>query len=156
MGRTAEIGNMAMKESIIRTKSYAFAVRIVRLFQWLSDTKKEYVLSKQLLRCGTSIGANVEEAGGAVSEKEFAAKIQIAFKEALETRFWLQLLHDTDYLDSAAFDSLYADCDELVRILSSITKSLREKYPSAHESFDPDAYGTPSPPPHSSFLIPHS
>lgn len=153
MERTAEIGNMAMKESIIRTKSYAFAVRIVRLFQWLSETKKEYVLSKQLLRCGTSIGANVEESSGAVSEKEFAAKIQIAFKEALETRFWLQLLHDTDSLETSTFDSLYADCDELVRILSSITKSLREKYTSAHESFDPDAYGDPSNTP---FSTPHS
>ena len=147
-----------MKESIIRTKSYTFAVRIVRLFQWLSDTKKEYVLSKQLLRCGTSIGANVEESGGAVSEKEkeFAATVQIAFKEATETRFWLRLLRDTDYLDSAAFDSLYADCDELVRILSSITKSLREKYSSVHESFDPETYCHQLLTPNSSLLTPNS
>jgi len=129
-----------MKDSIIKTKSFAFAVRIVRLFQWLCQTKNEYILSKQLLRCGTSIGANVEESTGSYSEKEFASKVQIAFKEALETRFWLRLLHDTDYIDTSVFESMYGDCDELVRILSSISKSLREKYPSVHESLDPDDF----------------
>ncbi len=135
-----------MRETPIKTKSYAFAVRIVKLFQWLSKEKNEFVLSKQILRCGTSVGANVEEAGGAYSEKDFSSKIQIAFKEALETRYWLRLLHDTDYIETPAFDSMYADCDELVRILSATTKTLREKTSSVQESpdFDPDTlYSTP-------------
>jgi len=129
-----------MKESVIRTKSYAFAVRIVRLHQALCATKNEYILSKKILRCGTSISANVEEASGAYSEREFSAKIQIAFKESLETGFWLRLLHDTDYIDTPAFESMRADNDELIRILSSITKTLREKYATVHELFDPDVY----------------
>ncbi len=127
-----------MKESIIRNKSYEFAVKIVRLVHTLCDSKREFVLSKQLLRCGTSIGANVEESIGSISEKEFTAKLQIAFKEALETRFWLRLLHDTDYIESPVFHSIYADCDELIRILSSITKSMREKGIYVHEKSDED------------------
>jgi len=114
---------------------------MVRLFQWLCKEKNEFVLSKQILRCGTSIGANVEEASGAYSEKDFSSKVQIAFKESLETRYWLRLLHDTDYIETPAFESMYADCDELVRLLSSTTKTLREKANSVHESpdFDPDS-----------------
>ena len=127
-----------MKDTPVKTKSYAFSVRIVRLFQWLCKEKSEYILSKQILRCGTSIGANVEEAGGSYSEKEFAAKIQIAFKEALETRYWLRLLHDTDYIGTPDFESLYADCEELFRILTAITKTLREKASAVHESADLD------------------
>ena len=127
-----------MRETPVKLKSYAFAVRIVRLFQWLCKNRNEYVLSKQILKCGTSIGANVEEAGGSYSEKEFASKIQIGYKEALETRYWLRLLHDTDYIETAAFDSLQADCEELIRLLSSITKTLREKNGCLHESFDFD------------------
>lgn len=137
-----------MKETPVKTKSYAFAIRIVKLFQWLRAKKNEQVLSKQILRCGTSIGANVEEAGGAYSERDFYAKIQIAFKEALETRYWLRLLRDTDYIEPKAFDSLYDDCDELIRILSSITKTLREKNAEVKEppDFDPDAlYSSPAP-----------
>ena len=136
-----------MRETPIKTKSYAFAVRIVRLFQWLCKEKNEFVLSKKILRCGTSVGANVEEAGGAYSEKDFSSKIQIAFKEALETRYWLRLLHDTDFIDATSFGSMYADCDELVRLLSATTKTLREKAGSVHESpdFDPNAlYLTPN------------
>lgn len=136
-----------MRETPIKTKSYAFAVRIVKFFQWLCKEKNEFVLSKQILRCGTSIGANVEEAGGAYSEKDFSAKIQIAFKESLETRYWLRLLHDSDYIETPAFESLYAECDELVRILSATTKTLREKANSVHEApaFDPDSmYSTPN------------
>jgi four helix bundle protein len=135
-----------MRQTPIKIKSYAFAVRIVRLFQWLCKERNESILSKQILRCGTSIGANVEEASGAYSEKEFASKVQIAFKESLETRYWLRLLHDTDYIDGSAFQSLYADCDELVRILSATTKTLREKSNSVCEQsdFDPDSlYSTP-------------
>ena len=146
-----------MKESVIKTKSYAFAVRVVRLVQWLCSEKKEYILSKQILRSGTSIGANVEEASGAYSEKDFAAKIQIAFKESLETRYWLRLLHDTNYIATPSFESIYADSDELVRILSAITKSLREKYTSVHESFDiDDLYSAEPPPLNPQFLTPNS
>ncbi|OQA28106.1 MAG: hypothetical protein BWY57_03548 [Betaproteobacteria bacterium ADurb.Bin341] len=137
-----------MKDTPIKTKSYAFAIRIVRLFQWLCKERNEYILSKQILRCGTSIGANVEEASGAYSGKDFAAKIQIAFKEALETRYWLRLLHDTDYIQTSAFESLNNDCEELVRILSATTKTLREKACSVQETpdFDPDSlYASPTP-----------
>lgn len=123
-----------MKESIIRNKSYEFAVKIVRLVQALCDSKREFVLSKQLLRSGTSIGANVEESAGSISEKEFTAKLQIAFKEALETRFWLRLLHDTGFIDSPIFQSMYTDCDELIRLLASITKTMREKGAYVHEN----------------------
>jgi len=85
-------------DNIIQIKSYAFAVRIVKAYQFLSNDKKEFVLSKQLLRCGTSIGANVEEAIGGQSDKDFFAKLSIAYKEARETHYWIRLLKDTDYL----------------------------------------------------------
>jgi len=136
-----------MKETPVKTKSYAFAIRIVRLFKWLCSEHNEHVLSKQVLRCGTAIGANVEEASGAYSEKEFLSKIQIAFKEALETCYWLRLLHDTNFIDNAAFESMYADGDELVRILSSITKTIRERNGCVHEPPDKDPfflYATPN------------
>ncbi len=116
-----------MQESVNQKKSYAFALRIIKLFQWLTENKKELVLSKQLLRCGTSIGANIEEAAGSYSEKEFASKMQIAFKEALETRYWLTLLHDSSIIDGPGFISLFEDCEELIRLLSATTKTLREK-----------------------------
>jgi len=135
-----------MKESPVKTKSFAFAIRIAKLFQWLCATKNERALSKQILRCGTSIGANVEEAGGAFSEKEFFAKIQIAFKEALETGYWLRLLRDTDYIEENVFESLSTDCDELIRILSAITKTLREKSDGVHEAPDPDPFSLYAPP----------
>lgn len=85
-------------DSVIKTKSKAFAIRIVRLFQFLTEKKKEFVLSKQILRSGTSIGANIAEAKYAVSKKEFILKLQISLKECAETAFWLELLHETDYL----------------------------------------------------------
>lgn len=87
-----------MKENIIQIKSYAFAVRIVKVYQYLCEEKKEYVLSKQLLRSGTSIGANIEEAIGGQSGKDFYAKLTIAYKEARETHYWIRLLTDTNYL----------------------------------------------------------
>ena len=136
-----------MRDTPIKTKSYAFAIRIVRLFQWLCKERSEYVVSKQILRCGTSIGANIEEASGAYSRKDFAAKIQIAFKESLETRYWLRLLHDTYYIPTATFGPLFNDCDELVRSLSATTTTLHEKDNSVCESpdFDPESlYTTPN------------
>lgn len=106
-------------------KSRLFAIRIVRLYQFLCENKKEFVLSKQLLRSGTSIGANLAEARCAVSRKEFLAKIQIAFKECAETAYWLDLLHETAYLTDTQYQSLSDDCEELYRLLSSITRTLR-------------------------------
>ena len=112
-------------ENVIQTKSYAFAVRIVRLYQHLSVEKKEYVLSKQVLRCGTSIGANVEEAIGGQSRADFISKLSIAYKEARETSYWLRLLKDTEYLTTSQFDSIHADAEELCRIIASIQKSTK-------------------------------
>ena len=98
-------------------KSFAFALRIVKLYQNLNGKKKEFVLSKQVLRSGTSIGANLEESRGAQSSSDFQAKISIAYKEARETSYWLRLLHASKYLTDRQFDSVHSDCEELVRIL---------------------------------------
>ena len=114
-------------ENVIQTKSYTFAVRIVRLYQHLSAEKREYVLSKQVLRCGTSIGANVEEAIGGQSRADFISKLGIAYKEARETSYWLRLLKDTGYLTETEFKSIYADAEELCRIIGSIQKSTKRK-----------------------------
>ena len=116
-----------MKENIVQDKSYAFALRIVNLYRWLCDRKKEYVLSKQILRSGTSIGANVEEAIGGQSRKDFQSKLSIAYKESRETRYWLRLLRDARLIDDSAYKSIVADCEELMRILSSITKTMKTK-----------------------------
>ena len=106
-------------------KAYAFAVRIVKCCRHLADKKKEYVLSKQLLNSGTSIGANLAEANGAISKADFSAKVSIAYKECRETKYWLNLLKDTGYLDEASFQSIHADADELARILFSTLKTTR-------------------------------
>ena len=104
-------------------KSKAFAIRIVKLYQWLVDKKKEFVLVKQLLRSGTSIGANVREAHHAQSKREFVAKMNIALKEAAESEYWLELLFETNYLDKKEFDSINKDCVEIKSLLISIIKS---------------------------------
>jgi four helix bundle protein len=114
-----------MKENIIKDKSFAFALRIVRLYQYLSDTKKEYVLSKQILRSGTSIGANVRESEHGQSKADFIHKISISLKEASETDYWLELLHKSDYLDTKLYQSLKEDCEEILKILTSIVKTSR-------------------------------
>ncbi len=114
-----------MKASVVHQKSYAFAVRIVRLSQYLSNEKREFVLSKQVLRSGTSIGANVEEASGGQSKRDFLSKMSIAYKEARETVYWLRLLKDTEYLTQSEFDSIHTDADELCRILSKIQTSTK-------------------------------
>ena len=116
-----------MKKNVVREKSYAFALRIVKLYRWLCEEKREYVLSKQVLRSGTSIGANVEEAIGGQSEKDFAAKMMIAYKEARETHYWLRLLHDSELIEQSAFSSIIQDCDELLKLLGTITKTMRGK-----------------------------
>ena len=113
-------------ESILKPKSLNFAKRIVYTYQFLSTEKKEYVLSKQLLRSGTSIGANVAEAQYGSSRKDFQAKLYIALRECAETLYWLELLYSCSYLSQQEYQSLYSDCDELRKLLSSITKSVRE------------------------------
>ena len=113
--------------SVVVRKSREFAVRIVRLYQYLCKEKQEYVLSKQLLRSGTSIGANIAEAQCAISRKEFLYKVYIAYKESNETLYWLDLLHDTDYLSDVQYQSIYTDGQELKKSLASITKTLREE-----------------------------
>ena len=113
------------RENSSRAKSKAFAVRIVKLYQYLCDEKKEFILSKQILRCGTSIGANLAEASTAISRKDFLSKVYIALKECSETLYWLELLRDTGYLSEEMYVSLYNDGDELRKMLSSTTKSIR-------------------------------
>ncbi len=113
------------KDNVVQIKSYAFAVRIVNVFKYLSEEKKEYVLSKQLLRCGTSIGANIEEAIGGQTEKDFFAKLTISYKEARETHYWIRLLKDTSYLSNEEAQSLLIDVEELLKIIGSIQKTLR-------------------------------
>ena len=117
-----------MKDNVVRDKSYAFAVRIVNLYKYLCEEKKEYVLSKQILRCGTSIGANIEEAIGGQSEKDFFAKLTIAYKEARETHYWLRLLTDTRFLSETESTSMITDVEELLKIIGSIQKTMKKKF----------------------------
>lgn len=116
-----------MKENIIQTKSYEFALKIVKLHRVLVENKKEFVLSKQLLRCGTSIGANIEEAIGGQSEKDFYAKLTFSYKEARETKYWISLLKDSEYLDKEIANDFLSDVEELLRIIGSIQKTLKSK-----------------------------
>lgn len=115
-----------MKESLILDKSKAFALRVIRLYKYLCETKKEYILSKQVLRSGTSIGANAKEAAHAQSKADFYAKMYIAYKEANETEYWLELLHESGYIEKDAFDSIYSDCKEIIKILAAITKNQKQ------------------------------
>jgi len=114
-----------MKDNIVLDKSFEFAIRVVNLHKHLCDSKKEYVLSKQLLRSGTSIGANINEAQAAQSKKDFIAKMSIASKEARESKYWIELLIKTDYLDKddKHTQSLLDESYELIRLLTSIIKS---------------------------------
>lgn len=105
-------------------KSRKFAIRTVRLYQYLCNEKREYILSKQLLRCGTCIGANLAESECAISRKDFLAKVYIALKECKETLYWLELLYETDYLTAKEYASMKADCEEIRKMLSSTTKTL--------------------------------
>ncbi len=115
------------KENIIQNKSYKFAVRIVNLYKFLVSDKKEFVLSKQILRSGTAIGALVREGEHAQSTADFINKLSIALKEANETLYWLELLKDTDYLAENDFDSIYNDAEELVKILVRIVKTTKKQ-----------------------------
>ena len=113
--------------NVVVQKSYAFAVRIVRVYQYLSEEKREFILSKQLLRSGTFIGANIEEAVGGQSDKEFFSKLTIAYKESRETKYWIRLLTDTDYLSKDQSEILMYDVDELLRIIGAIQKTMKIK-----------------------------
>jgi four helix bundle protein len=115
-----------MENSIVADKSKAFAIRIVKLYKYLSSEKSEHVLSRQLLRSGTSIGANVKEAVYAQSRKDFISKMSIALKEAAETEYWLELLCEADYLTKGEFADIYRDCSEVRKILASIVKTSKE------------------------------
>ena len=115
-----------MNKNIVMDKSKAFAMRVIKLYKYLCENKNEFVISKQLLRSATSIGANIKEAQCGQSKKDFIAKMYIAYKEANETEYWLELLHESDILEDKLFDSLYEDNHELIKILASITKSVRQ------------------------------
>jgi four helix bundle protein len=116
-----------MKENIIQIKSFEFAVRIINAVKYLQNDKREFILSKQIMRSGTSIGANIEEAIGGQSTKDFIAKLSISYKEARETVYWLKLLKATDYLNQDEANSLIQDAEELCKILSSILISTKQK-----------------------------
>lgn len=111
----------------IRDKSKAFALRVIKLYQYLCDEKKEFVLSKQVLRSGTSVGANVRESQRGQSLADFYAKLYIALKEADETAYWLELLHESGFIQQDEFTIIYADCEELIKLLVSITKRQKEE-----------------------------
>ena len=113
------------RESIVGEKSLAFGKRIAKCYRYLKDKKKESVMSKQLLRCGTSIGANVREGLYAQSRKDFISKLNIALKEAGETDYWLDVIHSAEYLTDDAYQSLKDDNDELLRLLTSIIKTTK-------------------------------
>ena len=115
------------KENLVQTKSYAFAIRIIRLYKVLSESRNERVLSKQLLRCGTAVGALIEEAIGGESDADFTHKLKIAYKECRETNYWLRLLKDTSYINENEFESIYQDCEELLKLLTSILKTIKAK-----------------------------
>ncbi len=114
-----------MKNNVLKEKSFAFAIRIVNLHKYLVNEKKEFVQSKQLLRSGTAIGALVREAEQGESKADFIHKLAIALKEANETEYWLELLHQTEYLDSKAFESIHKDNVELLKLLTSIIKTSK-------------------------------
>ena len=115
-----------MSNSIVKEKSKRFAVRVVRLYQYLSKEKHEFIMSRQLLKSGTSIGANVSEAGYAQSRNDFINKLSIAMKEAAETEYWLELLHDTGYIEGEAFSSISRDCSEICKMLIQILNTTKK------------------------------
>ncbi len=113
------------QRSLVYDKAYKFSIRVVNAYKYLTQNQQEWILSKQLIRSGTSIGSNIAEANGAISQGDFSAKMSIAYKECLETKYWLSLLKDTGYLEEQAFDSIYKDADEIGKILFAILKTTR-------------------------------
>lgn len=116
-----------MGKGAILNKSKAFALRIIKLYQYLNEQKHEHILSKQLLRCGTSIGANVKEGAFAQSKADFTSKMFIAQKECAETEYWLELLYESEFINKSEFESIYADCQEVMRLIVASTKTLQDK-----------------------------
>ena len=116
-----------MRENVVKNKSFAFAVRVVKLYQFLCEQKKEFVLSKQLLRSGTSVGAMIREAEHAETKNDFKHKMGIAQKEINETIYWLELLQKTDYLTTDQFESINTDAVEIIKIITAILKSAKTK-----------------------------
>jgi four helix bundle protein len=114
------------RENVVMSKSYVFALRIIKLYKYLIEGKKEFVLSKQVLRSGTAIGALVKEAEHAQSKPDFINKMNIALKEANETDYWLNLLKDSNYIDNNSFTSIQPNCVELIRMLASIVKTSKK------------------------------
>ncbi|ATA67869.1 hypothetical protein CGC48_04010 [Capnocytophaga cynodegmi] len=117
-----------MKENIIKEKSFAFAIRIVKLYQYLQDSKKEFVLSKQLLRSGTSVGAMVREAEHSESTNDFVHKLSIAQKEINEVLYWLELLFATEYINKTEYESINNDAVEIIKIITRILKITKKKH----------------------------
>ena len=115
------------KKNVLKEKSFLFSVRVVKLYQHLKNEPKEYDLARQVLRSGTSVGANIEEAIGGYSRKDFYARLGIAYKEARETRYWLQLLLATEILEEKLSKSLEKDCNELIKLLVAILKTNKDK-----------------------------
>jgi four helix bundle protein len=115
-------------DNLIIDKSFNFAIRIVHLYQFLCKEHKEFVLSKQVLRAGTSIGANVNEATQGQSKKDFLSKMNIALKEAVETKYWIKLLIQTEYLTDKQGDSIQKDCEEVIKILHAIVKTTKDNF----------------------------
>ena len=116
-----------MKENVIKQKSFDFAIRIVKLYQFLSESKKEFIISKQLLRSGTSIGANIREAEQAESKNDFIHKLSISLKETNESNYWLELLVATKYITTKQFESINSDAVELIKRLTTIIKTSKQK-----------------------------
>ena len=115
------------KDNVIKIKSFLFAVRVVNLYKFLTEDKREFIISKQLLRSGTSIGANVREAEHAESKADFIHKLSISLKEANETEYWLELLNETNYLSSSDYISIQNDIKEILKLLTSIIKTSKQK-----------------------------
>ncbi len=113
------------KKNVVREKSYKFALRIIKLCKYLKVEKKEFVLSNQIIKSGTSIGANIEEAIGGHTKKDFLNKLTIAYKEARETDYWIRLLNDSGFISNTQFTSLINDCEEILKLLGSIQKTLK-------------------------------
>ncbi|MDR2928219.1 MAG: four helix bundle protein [Cytophagaceae bacterium] len=115
-----------MKQNIIKEKSFTFALRIIKMYKFLTLEQKEFILSKQVIRSGTSIGANIEEACAGQSKKDFIAKMNISLKEAKETHYWLRLLFKSEYLKKDMFDSMISDCNEIILLLTRILQTSNE------------------------------
>ena len=115
-----------MGNNVVVDKSKLFAIRIIRLYQHLCKNKREFILSKQVLRSGTSIGANIREAHQGQSKRDFISKMNIALKESVETEYWLELLYETNYISKIAYESIYYDCTEISKLLISIIKSCKQ------------------------------